>query len=55
MDGINEAVVKKLKDRKGGEDVLPLWEGLWAAYQEHGLEGVEAVVNDLLSPATESE
>ena len=54
MDGVNDAVVKQLKERKGGEDVLPLWEGLWTAYQGKGLEGVNAVINDLLNTASES-
>ena len=55
MDSINEAVVRQLKLRKGGDDILPLWEKLWASYLETGPDGVDALLAELLDPDTESE
>ena len=50
MDAINEAVVRRLKDRKGGEDVLPMWERIWTSYRENGPAGVDALIEHLLDP-----
>jgi len=47
MEGINEAVVRQLKEQKGGEDVLPLWKKLWSAYHKDGAAGVDAVLAEL--------
>ncbi len=55
MDGINEAVVKQLKEQKGGEDVLPLWKKLWKAYQQDGSRGVDDVLGQLLHSSDEKE
>lgn len=55
MDGINEAVVKQLIEQKGGEDVLPLWDKLWKAYQQEGASGVDEFLNHILKPSGEQE
>ena len=55
MDAINEAVVRQLKLRKGGEDILPLWDKLWASYRQDGSDGVDALIEDLLAPPTDTE
>lgn len=55
MDVINEAVVRQLKLRKGGELILPLWEQLWASYQKDGPDGVDAFLADLLNTDTKAE
>ena len=48
MDGINDAVVKQLKEQKGGEDILPLWEKIWRSYQEDGTRGLDNLLAELL-------
>jgi len=55
MDGINEAVVKQLKEQKGAKDVLPLWEKLWSAYQQDGTRGVDDFLSQLMAPSPDSE
>ena len=55
MDGINEAVVKQLKEQKGCEDVLALWKKLWEAYQQDGIQGVDNVLGQLLHSPGEEE
>ncbi len=53
MQGINEAVVRQLKEQKGSEDVQLLWDKLWKAYQQEGNDGVDAFLNHLLDPSGE--
>ena len=48
MDGINDAVVKQLKEQKGGDDILPLWEKIWSAYQNEGTRGLDELLGKLL-------
>ena len=55
MEGINEAVVRQLKEHKGGEDVLPLWKKLWSAYQKDGATGVDAVLAELKTRTSDKE
>ena len=55
MEGINEAVVRQLKEHKGGEDVLPLWKKLWSAYQKDGATGVDAVLAELTNRTADQE
>ena len=56
MDEINDAVVAQLKEQKGHDEVLLLWQEIWSAYQERGGEGVDDLVANLLRyPADEDE
>lgn len=55
MDAIDEAVARQLKLRKGGEDILPLWDQLWTAYRKHGPDGVDAFLEGLLKSGIEAE
>ena len=49
MQGINEAVARQLRERKGGDDILPLWRELWRAYSDEGAAGVDEVIAELLA------
>jgi len=51
MEGINEAVLKQLAERKGGSEIRPLWDDLWRAYESAGTDGVSELINSLLDPA----
>lgn len=55
MEGINEAVVRQLKEQKGGKDVLPLWDKIWKAYQQEGVRAVDELLTLLLDPSGETE
>ena len=48
MQGINKAVTEQLAARKGGDDILPLWDELWRAYRDNGTAGVDEVLAGLL-------
>ena len=56
MDEINDAVITQLKEQKGHEELLVLWEQIWGAYQEQGGAGVDQLIENLLRyPADEEE
>ena len=55
MEGINDAVVRQLKEQKGGKDILPLWHEIWKAYQQDGVRAVDELLNQLLNPPSETE
>ena len=48
MDEINNAVLAQLKEQKGHDDLLELWQQIWGAYQEQGAAGVDELVAKLL-------
>ena len=55
MEGINQAVVRQLKEQKDGGNVLLLWDKLWKSYQQDGIGGVDEFLSRLLEPSSEKE
>ena len=55
MEGINEAVLRQLKEQKCGKDILRLWDKLWKSYQQDGIGGVDEFLSRLLEPSGEKE
>jgi len=50
MQGIYEAVKRQLEERRGGADLLPLWDDLWHAYRDAGAAGVDECLRRLIQP-----
>jgi hypothetical protein len=45
---LDKAVAAKLAAQRGNEDAAALWKKLWAAHEKAGVEGVEALLGQLL-------
>lgn len=53
---LDKAVAAKLAAQRGNEDAAALWKKLWAAHEKAGVEGVEALLGELLeSPVAQEE
>ena len=48
MKSIDTVVRAKLAAHVGQEDATTLWEALWAAFEDGGVEGAESFVEELL-------